>query len=101
MLRSFDYAARTALDRAAPTQAPALLEATLALWRQEASRTFLESYAASVADSGLYGDWTAALQLLERFLLEKACYELRYELDHRPEWVRLPVGSLLAAIEGG
>jgi maltose alpha-D-glucosyltransferase/alpha-amylase len=32
--------------------------------------------------------------LLELFALEKACYELRYELDNRPDWVEIPLGGL-------
>jgi maltose alpha-D-glucosyltransferase/alpha-amylase len=37
--------------------------------------------------------------LLETFLLEKAVYEIGYELDHRPEWVKLPVQGLLQLLE--
>ena len=100
MLRSFDYAARSALKRTAADQLSELIEAAANGWRKEASRTFLESYAASVAGSGLYGDWAAARRLLEFFLLEKSCYELRYELDHRPDWAHMPISSLLTALEG-
>jgi maltose alpha-D-glucosyltransferase/alpha-amylase len=32
--------------------------------------------------------------LLELFTLEKACYELRYELDNRPDWVEIPLAGL-------
>ena len=35
--------------------------------------------------------------LLELFVLEKAMYELRYEVDNRPDWVRIPVLGLLGA----
>jgi trehalose synthase-fused probable maltokinase len=39
-------------------------------------------------------------QQLAMFELEKAFYELRYELDHRPEWVDIPVGSIIGLLEG-
>lgn len=39
-------------------------------------------------------DPQAAGTLLELFLLEKAFYELRYELDNRPDWVHVPLGGL-------
>jgi maltose alpha-D-glucosyltransferase/alpha-amylase len=32
--------------------------------------------------------------LLELFTLEKVCYELRYKLDNRPDWVEIPLGGL-------
>ena len=39
-------------------------------------------------------DPQAAQRLLELFLLEKAFYELRYELDNRPDWVQVPLSGL-------
>jgi maltose alpha-D-glucosyltransferase / alpha-amylase len=33
--------------------------------------------------------------LLELFVLEKALYELAYEADNRPEWLRIPLSGLL------
>ena len=41
----------------------------------------------------------SAAGLLELFLLEKAIYELRYEIDNRPDWVRIPLRGLIAALE--
>jgi maltose alpha-D-glucosyltransferase/alpha-amylase len=38
--------------------------------------------------------------MIEAFLLEKALYELRYELDHRPEWVRIPAAGILSLLPG-
>ena len=37
--------------------------------------------------------------LLELFVLEKALYELRYEIDNRPDWVRIPLRGLIEALE--
>ncbi|MCW3008375.1 MAG: hypothetical protein JWP17_3001, partial [Solirubrobacterales bacterium] len=38
-------------------------------------------------------------QLLAIFELEKAVYELRYELNNRPDWVRIPVAGILRLLE--
>jgi predicted trehalose synthase len=73
MLRSLDYAARTA-EATGPMAA--------ATWLPEARDAFL----------GAYG---ATDPLVEAFELEKACYEVRYEASNRPDWLWLP----LAAIE--
>ena len=40
--------------------------------------------------AGRFGRGTRRSELLELFLLEKALYELAYELDNRPDWVRVP-----------
>ena len=37
--------------------------------------------------------------LLELFVLEKAVYELKYEVDNRPDWVRIPLNGLMGALE--
>ena len=39
--------------------------------------------------------------LLELFELEKALYELQYELNNRPDWVRFPLAGMLDLLEGG
>ena len=38
-------------------------------------------------------------QLLAVFELEKAVYELRYELNNRPDWVAIPVAGILRLLE--
>ena len=38
-------------------------------------------------------------RLLRAFLLEKACYEILYEINNRPEWVRIPLVGILALAE--
>ncbi len=77
MLRSLDYAARTA-ERASGLDAGA--------WLPQARGAFLAGY-------GRIGPSDAGL--LEAFELEKACYEVRYEAGNRPNWLWLP----LAAVE--
>ncbi len=43
---------------------------------------------------GEAADGLEAMALLELFALEKSCYELRYELDNRPDWVAIPLEGL-------
>ena len=49
-----------------------------------------------VSGSPLYGSFDAARPLLELFELEKAFYELRYELNHRPDWAVVPLRGILS-----
>ncbi|HSF49011.1 MAG TPA: putative maltokinase, partial [Burkholderiales bacterium] len=98
MLRSFNYAASVALDRA--TQERPEDRAPLALvaktWEQESAHAFLAGYREGVAESVSYPeDAEDTERLIRLFTLEKALYELRYELDNRPAWVGVPIGGLL------
>jgi predicted trehalose synthase len=43
----------------------------------------------------------ATEKLLSIFELEKAVYELRYELNNRPDWVRIPVAGIASLLEEG
>src|SRR3954447_9953915 len=90
MLRSFAY-----LTAAARRDGTAVPEG----WEEEARRRFLDSYRASAASSVLPSSVEAQDHQLTMFELEKAFYELRYELDHRPDWVELPVRSILELLE--
>jgi trehalose synthase-fused probable maltokinase len=91
MLRSFSYIAT-----AARRDGLAVAEA----WEQEARQRFLGAYRASPAASVLPSSPEAQDQQLVLFELEKVFYELRYELDHRPDWVDIPVGSIVDLLEG-
>jgi maltose alpha-D-glucosyltransferase/alpha-amylase len=101
MLRSFSYAAHAALTRLEPG-GPARTAAARALgdWERDAGRHFVEGYAkagegvATVpADDGTFKN------LLELFLIEKAAYELRYEISHRPDWIDIPLQGLLEMVK--
>jgi maltose alpha-D-glucosyltransferase/alpha-amylase len=102
MLRSFDYAADSALHRAAKIHPEALerLEPWAKIWRSWMSAEFLKAYR-GVASALLPGDAVAAGRLLELLGLEKALFELRYELDYRPDWIRIPLLGLLHLIRSG
>jgi trehalose synthase-fused probable maltokinase len=68
-------------------------------WEQQARATFLEGYTEAV-DSALLPSGQAAIdRLLAVYELEKSVYELRYELDNRPDWVPIPVAGIQRLIE--
>ena len=91
MLRSFAYAA-TAAELLRGTPAPEG-------WEEQARVRFLEGYLDTVDQSLLPPGQAAIDRLLAVFELEKAVYELRYELDNRPEWVGIPVAGIQRLIE--
>jgi predicted trehalose synthase len=86
MLRSFAYAA-TVAELTRDAQIPDD-------WEERARERFLESYLETV-DQALLPSGDAAIdRLLAVFELEKAVYELQYELDNRPDWVGIPVAGI-------
>ena len=68
-------------------------------WEQRARGAFLEGYLGTVEPSLLPAGQQAIEKLLAIFELEKAVYELRYELDNRPDWVHIPVAGILRLLE--
>jgi len=105
MLRSFDYAVHAAqrelADRGvvAPEQAETLASWGR-LWYQESAAAFLRAYLETTRGSrAVPADPEHLRLLLDVYLLEKAVYELGYELDNRPEWVGIPLRGILELIE--
>ncbi len=97
MLRSFEYARWHALRRASKSDEELARFAPLALaWEQAARTAFLGAYDAAVSGAGVYASLAEARGLLDLFVLEKALYELRYELGSRPEWAVIPLQGVLA-----
>ena len=98
LIRSIDYSATAALERAlkvAPDE-NGKLGAALAEWRERAATTFLAAYREIMTNQRLWpADPPAAEQMLNFFLLEKAVYEIEYELAHRPEWLRVPLTGMI------
>ena len=91
MLRSFAYAA-IAAELLHDTPAPEG-------WEEEARTQFLDGYL-ETADPTLLPSGSLAIErMLTVYELEKAVYELRYELDNRPDWVRIPVAGIQRLIE--
>jgi maltose alpha-D-glucosyltransferase/alpha-amylase len=123
MVRSFDYAAHSELARqiegalVSRDDAPAL--AGWARWWQHwVSARFLAAYLKRLGwldgaggEAGGTGGSAGAAELippaaedlavlLDVYLLEKAIYELRYELNNRPDWVAIPLAGILELLEG-
>src|SRR4051812_6018617 len=91
MLRSFSYVTAGAkLLRG--VEAPAG-------WEQRARDRFLERYYEAVESSLLPPGQQATEQLLTVFETEKAVYELRYELNNRPDWVAIPVAGIVRLLD--
>jgi maltose alpha-D-glucosyltransferase/alpha-amylase len=96
MMRSFQYAAYSALWQPAMRQEDVpFLEKWADVWYREISSTFLQSYLTATADALFIprseGDLGIAL---EAYLLDKAVYEIGYELNHRPDWVVIPIRGI-------
>jgi maltose alpha-D-glucosyltransferase / alpha-amylase len=105
MLRSFHYAAYTGLARhearggARPEDAERL-ETWARYWYQWVSLTFLRAYLDAARSAALVPRTVPELQLLlDVFLLDKALYELRYELNNRPDWVSIPLRGIIQLLE--
>jgi maltose alpha-D-glucosyltransferase/alpha-amylase len=101
LIRSIDYSVSAALERSLQVKSDdsGLLRAALAQWRDESTETFLTSYRAAMTDARLWPvDPAAADDLLRFFLLEKAFYEIEYELAHRPDWLRVALNGALRVL---
>ena len=98
MFRSFAYARQTAMRQCSVTSSEdcAKWEPLLASWEQETRTTFLRVYDEIARAAGLYTSLEHVLPLLALFEVEKALYELRYELRNRPDWASIPLRSLIA-----
>jgi len=91
MLRSFAYAASAARILRGATVPEG--------WEAQARETFLAAYFAAVEPALLPPGQDATQKLLTVFELEKAVYELRYELNNRPDWVGIPVAGIARLLE--
>jgi|GEM_PF-1978075 len=100
MLRSFDYAARTAVDRQRQRGAGQLesIEALGLDWRSQAERRFLRAYGMARDDS-LSGSHLAGGELLPLFLADKLFHEIVYEGEHRPVFLPIPLRAALELVE--
>jgi trehalose synthase-fused probable maltokinase len=92
MLRSFGYAARAA-EQFHGVEVPPL-------WEERTREAFLEAYLPHVEAARLLPTSRGITEeLLKIFELEKAIYELRYELDHRPDWVGISVSGIVKLLK--
>jgi maltose alpha-D-glucosyltransferase/alpha-amylase len=109
MLRSYHYAAHTAVDElvsrgvlddeeGAGTEVAQYRDAA-ERWAFWTAVSFLQGYLPVAASAGLLPESTPELAVSVRaHLLDKACYELRYEIGNRPDWVHLPLLGILSLL---
>ena len=96
MLRSFDYARWSAVLQGAYSDADRARLAPLAHgWVREVREIFLRAYDERTRASGLFEAFAEVQGLIELFELEKALYELRYEINNRPGWINVPLQGVL------
>jgi len=103
MIRSFHYAAygQLALNQNYRKEDMPLLETWANQWFHYVSQYFLSAYLDTAKGQSFLPDNEEAVQLLLRtYILEKAIYELGYEMNARPEWLRIPIRGVLYAMEG-
>ncbi len=106
MLRSFQYAAYGKLFEevsagvAAPESLPAL-ESWALYWERWVSAAFLQAYLRRARGAGFLPPSRDEREvLLDGYLLEKALHELAYELDNRPDWLRIPLRGIRQILAG-
>ncbi|MEX2598224.1 MAG: putative maltokinase, partial [Dehalococcoidia bacterium] len=103
MVRSFDYAAHAVLkgqgNSVIRTEDLPKLGPWATAWSRAASVMFLTSYLAGVKRSHLLPENDADLRLLlDAYLLDKAVYEVGYELNNRPDWLSVPLEGILGLL---
>jgi len=93
MLRSFDYAANAQLvgDGASPEN----LANAATYWQAWVSAAFLRKYREVAGHAGFMPRTLAEFEImLDTYLLDKAIYELGYELNNRPSWLGIPLRGI-------
>lgn len=105
MLRSFHYASHSALNRqvlitARPEDDLPVLQQWAQYWYIWVSVAFLKSYLEQVEQAHILPEDQNHLKiLLDAYLLEKAVYEIGYELNNRPDWLKVPIRGILHLLE--
>ncbi len=98
MLRSFSYAAASA---ARESGASGPVRERLARWEAAARAAFLSSYLGGKLPAFLPPTAEGTQRLLTLFEIEKAFYEIAYEVNHRPDWVEIPLRGALGRLDAG
>ena len=99
MLRSFSYAATTAA-RSRDREVAAAGTPALDAWEADAARVFLRSYLDAVAGTGMLPRESRDRDaLLRAYVVDKAVYEVGYELNNRPDWVAVPLAGVLRGLQ--
>lgn len=97
MVRSLDYAGATLIQQSDDAEE----KAEIAAWVKDATEAYVDAYREAIAVSQLAlvpeGD-EAFMSVLNLMIAEKALYELRYEMNNRPDWLWIPLGALLRLV---
>ena len=104
MLRSFDYAAASALQERAAIRPESAgpLRPWSDDWRRRVKQAFLAGYRAAIGDCPSFPkDEGLTNQLLDLFMLEKALYEICYEAANRPDWIHIPLADAVEMMGHG
>ena len=104
MLRSYSYAAYAALFAHTASNPPDFnrLEPWARVWQTWAGARFLRAYFETAGKAPFVpAEHSQRDALLRLFVLDKALYELNYELNNRPEWVRIPLRGVLGLMNAG
>lgn len=101
MIRSLHYASCAASVGLLPAPAPSISNPRLwqKFWFESVKATFLAGYELAAAEQPfLPADGHSFQQLLDLFLIEKVLYEIRYEINNRPDWVQIPLAGLTSVL---
>lgn len=102
MLRSYSYAAYAGLFEAAGDDEALAgrLDRAARWWEASLGTAFVDGYRAAAGAAPFVPAGDADFHtVLDAFLVEKAAYELRYELGHRPAWLRIPLRGMIGILE--
>jgi maltose alpha-D-glucosyltransferase/alpha-amylase len=102
MMRSFHYAAYAAFRQRGQVRVEDVpfLEPRVEAWYRHNSQLFLASYQEAMAGSGILPEQPEQAEVMLRsYLLDKAIYELGYELNNRPDWLFIPLRGVLALLK--
>ncbi|HET7435176.1 MAG TPA: maltose alpha-D-glucosyltransferase [Thermoanaerobaculia bacterium] len=105
MIRSFHYAPHAVIHGTAPgsyirAEDVSRLETAATFWYRWVSAAFLRAYLQESAKGSHLPKSPEEIEtLLDAYLLEKALYEIGYELNNRPDWVQIPLQGVLELVE--
>jgi trehalose synthase-fused probable maltokinase len=103
VLRSLDYAAMASRQQRRMSEKLNTPESrALFAWREQTTDAFLTAYQEAIGASVLWPNRAEDMKaMLNFFLLEKALYEVEYELSYRPAWISVPLQGILRVLEEG
>ena len=101
MLRSFDYAAWTALERVSRDYAAKrpMLQTLLMSWRDQTMQAFADGYWATIHKDDAPEPTKFESALVKLLMISKAFYEINYEIENRPAWIHIPLSGVSSLLK--